>query len=583
MFQAVKSTGSPWPQSLAGFLALMLIGYYIAPVHAGAATEIAVLGPLQRVFESTPLPMTAQQSIRLWAARGEYESAQIGIHSSNPIRVMRVESTALRNAKSGRVIPSTAFSYAFPAMVYLRSHTSATPDSELEGVAPGWYPDPLEQKPSLRIAGTRSIWITWHVPEVPAGDYSGNVVVTIDNAVHRIPVNVHVWNFSLPRQPSLYVSLWLHIKQVEEHFKVKRGSEAFWRTIENIAADMQAHRQDVIYTPLSLIKSWPNPDGTFSFDFSEYDRWVNTFRRHDFRLFEGTHLNHFGNSYDLRKSLNSSRNMEIDSAWLQTERGRTYLSQLLPALERENRKLGIADRYLQHIIDEPKPENAQLYAFLANMVRTTMPGVPIIDAMDRDDARLASMINIPVTLIDEKRATSTTGWWYTAVVPRGEYPNRFIDYPLIKLRIIPWLCWKYDVAGYLHYGYNFWYMPSGKSPWLDVQSGSYPPGDGFIVYPPRGTNNDYRPVSSLRWEAFRDGLEDYEYLRLFQQQLQNLRRETAIGSISGSRALLLKEFEGLNNEISQAVPDVTHYMRSNDALELIRRRMGQLLDACAQG
>jgi len=34
-----------------------------------------------------------------------------------------------------------------------------------------------------------------------------------------------------------------------------------------------------------------------------------------------------------------------------------------------------------------------------------------------------------------------------------------------------------------------------------------------LMYPPRGAN-ERGPIDSVRWELFREGLEDYEYMRL---------------------------------------------------------------------
>jgi hypothetical protein len=47
-----------------------------------------------------------------------------------------------------------------------------------------------------------------------------------------------------------------------------------------------------------------------------------------------------------------------------------------------------------------------------------------------------------------------------------------------------------------------------------------PPGDDHLVYPgPMG------PLSSIRWEAMRDGIEDYEMLKLLQKRNPKLASE----------------------------------------------------------
>ena len=95
-----------------------------------------------------------------------------------------------------------------------------------------------------------------------------------------------------------------------------------------------------------------------------------------------------------------------------------------------------------------------------------------------------------------------------------DHPNFFIEYPLLDLRVTPWICWKYKAAGFEYWSTTSWgrnWQRKGdkwpKVPWEANSFGRYN-GDGHLIYP----GADLRPYSSLRFEALRDGLEDYEYL-----------------------------------------------------------------------
>jgi hypothetical protein len=102
-------------------------------------------------------------------------------------------------------------------------------------------------------------------------------------------------------------------------------------------------------------------------------------------------------------------------------------------------------------------------------------------------------------------------WYYTALSPRGRYPNRFIDYSLTKVRLLHWINFKYDFGGFLHWGGNFW----GPEPFMDTQpvinqGRTYlPPGDAYITYPNRLNRTLY---SSIRLEQMREGIEDFGLL-----------------------------------------------------------------------
>lgn len=83
-----------------------------------------------------------------------------------------------------------------------------------------------------------------------------------------------------------------------------------------------------------------------------------------------------------------------------------------------------------------------------------------------------------------------------------------------RTRILGAQMYKYDIAGFLHWGYNFYFSQFSMetvNP-LMITDGDYfaPAGDTFSVYPaPDGT-----PYASLRLEVFYDGLQDMRALAL---------------------------------------------------------------------
>ena len=58
------------------------------------------------------------------------------------------------------------------------------------------------------------------------------------------------------------------------------------------------------------------------------------------------------------------------------------------------------------------------------------------------------------------KARGGQSWYYIYLDPRGKYLNRFTDYPTLKVRLLPWVNYRYGMTGYLHWGGNFWtYRP----------------------------------------------------------------------------------------------------------------------------
>ncbi|HIE52755.1 MAG TPA: DUF4091 domain-containing protein, partial [Armatimonadetes bacterium] len=104
-----------------------------------------------------------------------------------------------------------------------------------------------------------------------------------------------------------------------------------------------------------------------------------------------------------------------------------------------------------------------------------------------------------------------------------------LDTPYLATeRLLPYYCFKYGVSGYEFWGVSWWtYNPwergwhtfirqsaEGKE-WRWVR---YPNGDGYLTYPgePVGLTE---PVSTIRLEQVREGIEDYEYFCLLRERI----------------------------------------------------------------
>ena len=86
--------------------------------------------------------------------------------------------------------------------------------------------------------------------------------------------------------------------------------------------------------------------------------------------------------------------------------------------------------------------------------------------------------------------------------------------PLARTRIIGAQFWKYNIAGFLQWGYNFYYSQYSRreiNPFTITDGDGFAPaGDAFSVYPAPGG----KPYRSLRLVAFHEALCDTGALRL---------------------------------------------------------------------
>ena len=199
-----------------------------------------------------------------------------------------------------------------------------------------------------------------------------------------------------------------------------------------------------------------------------------------------------------------------------------FLAALLPELNRMLQKHNWNSRSYFHISDEPYENNLEAYRQASELFHRNLPDVKFIDALSRTEFFTNGLVDIPVPANNHIEAFRTLElperWTYYCVSQWEKVPNQFAHFPSARLRIIGVLAYVYDLDGFLHWGYNFWFGQLSSfrvDPYSDICSGrGFPPGDAFKVYP--GKNGI--PEDSIRHELFYDALQDLAALQLLEAQ-----------------------------------------------------------------
>ncbi|HUU06699.1 MAG TPA: DUF4091 domain-containing protein [Patescibacteria group bacterium] len=487
------------------------------------------------------------------AARNQHVSIQLALRSARPLPDVSAEITPLEGSPGPRISSGVVHAVGY---VVVGSHTKNTPVEERIGEAPGWFPDPLWDLPmALEPNRTRSLWATIAVPaDAAPGLYRGAVVLrTGKRLLARKEFRVRVYAATVPERRSLKVTNWVNLgdKTSRQFYGFPQFSEDWWTWVANFAVVLADHRQNVIYTPLlDLIPARADGD-RLAYDFDNFDRWVETFRQAGvIGTIEGSHLLDRDGSYDAplivrTRQLVDGRVVEMRLP-PDDPRVETFLTDFLVALDAHLGLKGWKPIYLQHILDEPHGAEPPYYARFGELVRRVLPGVSTMDAMDAAtmSAELKKYCDVWVPqlgqfddqmeLIGSRIRGGSEVWFYTCLFPTQRYLNRLIDYPLLKVRLLHWLNFRYDLAGYLHWGGNYWTPEpvNDTQPVIDANTELLPAGDAFIVYPDAERKSVF---SSIRLEAMREGIEDYELLRQLKErspgEAERLAR-AAIGSFT---------------------------------------------------
>ena len=112
-------------------------------------------------------------------------------------------------------------------------------------------------------------------------------------------------------------------------------------------------------------------------------------------------------------------------------------------------------------------------------------------------------------------------WWYGCNWPVPPFPTYHIDDGYLSPRVLSWMQFAYDITGNLYWRVNYWAKKEDdKLVYIDPYQGStYPTtnGEGMLVYPGSKLGMESF-VPSIRLEAIRDGIEDYEALLCLQKE-----------------------------------------------------------------
>jgi len=514
-------------------------------VCCAAELQVWPVDSLTKVFQDDS-PGTNRAPDDAWLiARNGHSSVQFAVRTSAPIAAFDV------TVKLGGGLQTQVRRAGY---VPVRANPPDSPADEVVRKAPGNFPDPLFENLPFRMDAneTTPIWVTVYAPAgTKPGIYKGQA--TFHDGKRRLASSafrIEVTPATVPAKQSLKVTIWFDLAQdrIHQYYDVGDSPERYWEVASNIGRVLADHRQNVLITPvLSLTDAHVGAGGTLSYDFSRLDRWIETFTRLGvLDLIEGSHLMDRASGYDSPISIPvfAAENGEVHRINVGGDdpRAEAHFNSFLPALYAHLQEKGWLNRYVQHVLDEAHGPEPPVYLHYVGIIRTKLPGVPTVDAIDQTAGLLGDACDIWVPQLgkfddgfDAIRAHVSQGgqaWYYTCLFPQKRYLNRFIDYPLLKTRLLHWFNFRYDFTGFLHWGGNYW----DKDPYANVEPAIedgkevLPAGDAFITYPWREKNSIH---SSIRFEAEREGIEDYELLHSLAATDAQKARQLAAKAIPG--------------------------------------------------
>jgi len=380
----------------------------------------------------------------------------------------------------------------------------------------GQHPDPLtEALPCAIVKGTnQSFWFTVRVPtDQKAGTYENEIVLTRGgDELCRIPVQLDVRDFAIPREPSIdvYSGFRSGLVRDRETGEVDSVMKRYYRSyfehrtrcapaarfVARVSGDQVVLEADKYLEHLRFIRDEFGPRPFFL-----PALWISH---------EGHRLPVDAEWKGIRifsdKSL-TSLNPGFTAPF------RDFMNQFVVRLKDEE----LFTDPIVRFIDEPNLEDPVTVAgirTLATFFHEIDPEIIVSLTAASIHPNLVGMVNQWVLHTDAwSRSREEIGAARAAGCRISVYNNatNLVDYEPIRTRLWPWLLKKYEVDGSNSWWGTICWRSEVENPWTAGTGTS-----GVLLYPPR-TPDEHGPIESVRWELFRQGLQDYEYMQLAEQ------------------------------------------------------------------
>jgi hypothetical protein len=425
---------------------------------------------------------------------------------------------------------------------------------------PGLYPDSLLPIDSDGLVAYprqwRSVWVTIALHEgLPAGEQ--RIVVRFTSAegepLAEESFTLRVIPALLPEQQLLHTE-WFHTDCIATYYGLEVFSEQHWTLIERFIQTAVRHGMNMILTPLFTppldtavggerptvqLVDVTKTEAGWQFGFDRLKRWTDMCERNGVRCLELSHLfTQWGAKHAPKIVANVNGRTERVFGWDTDASGEAYkgfLDAFLPALLDWLDENGWKDRCYFHTSDEPSVDHMESYEKASAILKRWLDGYPMIDALSDYSFYEKGLVKQPIPANNHIEPFLEHDvkplWTYYCCSQYRNVANRFFCMPSARNRILGIQLYKFDIAGFLHWGYNFWYSQYSRKP-IDPYKvtdagGAFPSGDAFLVYPgPEG------PIESIR-------------LKVMQEALQDLRALELLGSLIGKEALLQELEEGI--------------------------------------
>ncbi len=535
--------------------------------------------------------LDAQISIEMM--RGEYEGGQLIVTFDGGKGNVTLKKATLTNA-DGDVIPEEAVEiYRQKYIQIQRNYNGGTvytagdsiPDMLLpESIAVQYGENVYDAKDS---ATNQGFTVEVCSDNLAAGTYTGNFTLVVDDEETDIPVSVTVWDFELEGKSTFMSSFLLYReylasgeyrndKEITDNyidFLIKYNVDSYVvrdnYEEEHFTESFERYRNNKqmtsIVIPVDFQLNYQATEGNDQFDeairyltelaIASTDEWC-----------YAEHAYFYPSTYD-----------EADWVTERIEKSEEFFAEdglYFQTLDAAIAALQSNEEYLQKDEALRKRIEKAIYNIPAVFTNVNYIADWVANLKDATFCPYMSVFDNYAVLQryqDQSEGVNGNLWAYSCNETDYPYPTLDIDDVTLGIRVNGWMNKAYGVNGYLYWCTNkYWSnFTEGNNVDTDVYQtpsrGDGSNGDGWLLYPGAYYGSE-DPFATVRLVAYRDGVDDYNMLSIYQQKLNALAEKYSIDI----------DFDDYVADLyNRLFKGAVSYENSDETLYAVRRELAQ--------
>ncbi len=468
----------------------------------------------------------AQKTWEVTAWKGERVHTQLLVWTKQKINELACSVSDLKD-KTGGTIGKSAVTTGFVRYVMTDEFGRGCGKRKTTEYDSSLVEDPIDIVNVLPVEANtvQPVWISIQVPgDIKAGSYQGKVTISTP-AKYELQVSLTVKDRRLP-PPAEWkydFDLWQSAASIarvhdvplwsEQHFDLmgpyfsilaKAGQKAITANI----IDQPWGLGHVYHEDPTLIYWTKKKNGSWSYDYKIFDRYITTLMNAgiDQRINCYTMV-----TWDLNFIYFDEALGRVDTIHKAEPGSEAYRAFWTPMIRDFTAHLKGKGWFSKTAIAMDERDLESMKAVIA-LLRGVDPQWKVALAGDYHPEVVKDIydycINVgqvfPPAILKERRQKGMPSTYYTAC--GTDKPNGFTYSDPAENAWISWYAANEGFSGYLRWAYNNWV----KAPLLDSRFRTWPAGDLYQVYP--------GPRTSIRFEKFVEGIQDYEKIRILREQ-----------------------------------------------------------------